>query len=607
MKFAITRPQGKGDALATELAKINVSALCTPVLTLNAVQASPQQLLSACDADILIFISQDAVMNFAQQIQTDGLSVSSTCQVFAVGTQTADAVKAHLSRHATVPERHDSEGLVALTALQSVQDLQVVIVKGRGGRTHIAKALKLRGARLSTCNVYERIAAQSHADDWLDLWQEAKIDGIVITSNAAVDAIFNAQQAANQAWLQTRMFVVVSERTAQHLKIQYKITNTQIVVSQGASTEALTQTIGDLNSQQGSAMTEKQQETSASIPSNEPQQVETYAKNDTAKLSKTAVLALLVALTGVGAAGGVYVYHQQQVSQQSGQIAQLTAQNGQLQSQVNATQAALNDLQKQWQAQQKTMAAQLQQQQQQVQQTLQHTLSQARQQVGGAVSSELRALARYAEFKAASERDYLGAVIVLKRLNEALSEEVATDPLKLAINQDIAMLRALPKPSTEAVYMELAGLIAQVDKLPLKTIDKPKDRAVESAELSRDISDWQANLVRSWNKIKADFLTIRQHDKPVIDPLLDAQEQQLIRAQLRSYLQQAQTAFLDNQASIFDQALSGAQVTLTSYYRTDESASNTVLEQIQMLQRTEHPAVKAPQLATPKALKEWLQ
>nr|WP_282099075.1 uroporphyrinogen-III C-methyltransferase [Pseudoalteromonas luteoviolacea] len=253
------------------------------------------------------------------------------------------------------------------------------------------------------------------------------------------------------------------------------------------------------------------------------------------------------------------------------------------------------------------MAAQLQQQQQQVQQTLQQTLSQARQQVGGAVSSELRALARYAEFKAASERDYLGAVIVLKRLNEALSEELATDPLKLAINQDIAMLRALPKPSTEAVYMELAGLIAQVDKLPLKTIDKPKDRAVESAELSRDISDWQANLVRSWNKIKADFLTIRQHDKPVIDPLLDAQEQQLIRAQLRSYLQQAQTAFLDNQASIFDQALSGAQVTLTSYYRTDESASNTVLEQIQMLQRTEHPVVKAPQLATPKALKEWLQ
>ncbi|AOT09981.1 uroporphyrinogen-III synthase [Pseudoalteromonas luteoviolacea] len=607
MKFAITRPQGKGEALASELAKSHSSALCTPVLKLCSVQASPQQLLSACDADILIFISQDAVINFALQLQADDLSVPSTCKIFAVGTQTSDAVKAHLSRHATAPKRQDSEGLVALKELQAVQDLQVVIVKGRGGRTHISTALKSRGARLSTCNVYERTAAQSHSDDWLDLWREAKIDGIVITSNAAVDAIFNTHQAANQAWLQACMFVVVSERTAQHLKIQYKITDTQIVVSQGASTEALAQTIGDLNSQQGNAMTEKQQETLASTPSNEPQQVETHAKNHTAKLSKTAVLALLVALTGVGAAGGVYMYNQQQVTQQSGQIAQLSAQNSQLQSQLQTTQSALNELQNQWQAQQKSMNTQLQQQQRQVQQTLQQTLSQARQQVGGAVSSELRALARYAEFKAASERDYLGAVIVLKRLDGALSEELATDTLKLAINQDIAMLRALPKPSTEAVYMELAGLISQVDKLPLKTIDKPKERASESAELSRDISEWQANVIRSWQKIKADFLTIRQHDRPVIDPLLDAQEQQLIRAQLRSYLQQAQTAFLDQQASIFDQALSGAISTLNSYYRTSDSASNMVMEQLQVLKRAEHPVTQTPQLATPNALKEWLQ
>ncbi|KZN63169.1 hypothetical protein N473_17215 [Pseudoalteromonas luteoviolacea CPMOR-1] len=607
MKFAITRPQGKGEALATELAKSHLSALCTPVLKLCSVQASPQQLLSACDADILIFISQDAVLNFASQIQADGLSLPSTCQIFAVGTQTADTVSEYLSRRAKVPKRQDSEGLMALAELEEVQDLSVVIIKGRGGRTHIAKTLKARGARLSTCNVYERIAVQSSSDDWLDLWRAAKIDGIVVTSNAAVDAIFNTQEAANQAWLQTCMYVVVSERTAQHLKIQYKITDTQIVVSSGASNDALAQTIGDLISQQGNAMTEKQQETPASIPANEPQQVETQANNKTAKLSKTAVLALLIALTGVGAAGGVYVYNQQQIMQQSGQIAQLSAQNSQLLSQLQTAQSTLNGLQNQWQAQQESMTAQLQQQQQQVQQTLQQTLSQARQQVGGAVSSELRALARYAEFKAASERDYLGAVMVLKRLDGALSEESATDTLKLAINQDIAMLRALPKPSTEAVYMELAGLISQVDKLPLKTIDKPKERAVDSAELSRDISDWQANIIRSWQKIKADFLTIRQHDRPVIDPLLDAQEQQLIRAQLRSYLQQAQTAFLDQQASIFDQALSGAIATLKRYYRTNESASNMVLEQLQVLQRTEHPMAQSPQLATPTALKEWLQ
>ncbi|ESP93601.1 uroporphyrinogen-III C-methyltransferase [Pseudoalteromonas luteoviolacea] len=606
MKFAITRPQGKGEALATELAKSNISALCTPVLTLNSVQATPQQLLDACDADIIIFISQDAVQNFAQQLQADGFSLATTCQLIAVGEQTAEAIKLCLSRSAIAPTRQDSEGVVALAELQDVEAQRTVIVKGRGGRTHIAKTLKARGALLSTCNVYERVAEHSTSESWLDHWQASKIDGIVVTSNAAVDAIFNSRQAAHQNWLQARMFVVVSERTAQHLKIQYKITDTQIVVSAGASNGALAQTICGLISQQGSAMTEKQ-ESSASIPSNEPQQMEKKSTKNTAKLSKTAVLALLVALTGVASAGGVYVYNQQQAIKQDAQLTQLAAQNAQLASQLTATQKALSDIQAQWQTQQQVMAAQLNKQQQKVEQSLQQTLSQARQQVGGAVSSELRALARYAEFKVASERDYLGAVIVLERLENAISEEVATDALKLAINQDIAMLRALPKPSTEAIYMELAGLISQVDKLPLKTIDKPKSHASEDAQLSKDISDWQSNIMRSWNKIRADFLTIRQHDKPVIDPLLDAQEQQLIRAQLRSYLQQAQTAFLDQQASIFDQALTGAKNTLARYYRSGDARSAMVLERLQVLQGTEHSVTKVPQITTPQALKEWLQ
>ncbi|TQF72701.1 uroporphyrinogen-III C-methyltransferase [Pseudoalteromonas luteoviolacea] len=608
MKFAITRPQGKGDELATELAKQGISALCTPVLKLESVEASQAQLVEACDAEIIIFISQDAVLNFAAQLQKAAIPLSTHAQLIAVGQQTADTIVEHFSRNAIVPTQQDSEGLVALSVLQEIAQVRVALVKGRGGRTHIAKTLKSRGALVTMCNVYERCSIHEYSSDWLDHWMREKIDGIVVTSNTAVDAIFNSKQSAHLRWLKARYFVVVSARTAQHLKIQFKITDEQIIVSDGASNESLFKTICKLTSQQGSAMTEKNQQTSTS---ESKQNMEVAAENieraPKAKLSKTAVVALLIALTGVGATSGLFYYNQQQDVQRQNSLAALQQQNQQLQTQLSSAISSLNQLQSQWPKQEQLVTEQLARQQAQVAENLQQALSKARQQVGGALSSELRSLARHAEFKALSERDYLGSVLVLKRLQQALAEETGTDALRLAISKDIAKLQAQPKPKTEALYMELAGLLSQVDSVPLKTFEKPTVSEPHSTVLSSDISEWRENIIRSLEKISAEFLTVERHDKPVIDPLLDAQEQQLIRSQLRSYLQQAQTALLDGQMSIYFNAVEGAKDTLNRYFRVEQSAANSMLNTLKTLQRAEFGTSKDLQLATPTALKEWLQ
>ncbi|MBQ4812783.1 uroporphyrinogen-III synthase [Pseudoalteromonas luteoviolacea] len=608
MKFAITRPQGKGETLATELAEKGILALCTPVLTLKRVDVSQAQLIEICEAEILIFISQDAVLNFAAQLEQFAMSLPASNQLLAVGQQTADAIQHHFARCATVPKQQDSEGLVALPELQHVDQARVALIKGRGGRAHIAKTLKSRQALLSSCSVYERLPVKEVSDDWLDHWMEAQIDGIVVTSNAAVDAIFNCHQPALLRWLETRYFVVVSERTAQHLKIQFKITDKQIALSAGADNQSLLMAICKLTSQQGSAMTEKNQEATTSVL-NQNMEVtpDNVSHSPKTKLSKTAVVALLVALSGIGATAGLFLYDKQQEAQQFSALAELQQQNQQLQVKLNTALSALNQLQSKWPEQEQAIAHQFAEQQSQVTAHLQQALLKARQQVGGALSSELRSLARYAEFKAVSERDYLGSVLVLKRLQQALSQESGTDALLLAISSDIAKLQAQPQPNTEAVYMELAGLLAQIDSLPLKTIEKPKEAVQQSAELSTDVNDWRANLSRSWQKIRADFLTIRQHDKPVIDPLLDAHEQQLIRSQLRSYLQQAQSAFLDGQSSVYYAAIEGAEDTLDRYFKLQSAASASLAESLNQLKRSELGTHRDVQLATPAALKEWLQ
>ncbi|MCF2858572.1 uroporphyrinogen-III synthase [Pseudoalteromonas sp. SMS1] len=608
MKFAITRPQGKGDELATELAKNGISALCSPVLKLEHVKVSQAQLVAVCEAEIIIFISQDAVLNFAAQLQKAAIPLSTHAQLVAVGLQTADAITQHFARDAIVPERQDSEGLVALPVLQHVAQTRVALVKGRGGRAHIAKVLKTRNALLTTCSVYERGPISECASDWLDHWKQEKIDGIVVTSNTAVDAIFNSVQPAQLRWLGTRHFVVVSARTAQHLKIQFKITDEQITLSDGASNESLFKAICKLTSQQGSAMTEtNQQTTSSESKQNTEVAADNIERSPKAKLSKTAVVALFFALAGVGATSGLFYYAQQQDAQKQASLTALQQQNQQLQTQLSNVVSSLNQLRSQWPKQEQFVAEQLATQQAQVADSLQQALSKARQQVGGALSSELRSLARYAEFKALSEGDYSGAVLVLKRLQDALAEETGTDALQLAISTDIAKLQAQPKPNTEALYMELAGLLSQVDNLPLKTFEKPTVSQPDATELSNDISEWRENFIRSLKQISAEFLTVERHDKPVIDPLLDAQEQQLIRSQLRSYLQQAQTALLDGQMSIYFNAIEGAQETLTRYFRVEQSATNSMLVALKVMQRAEFSTSKALTLTTPAALKEWLQ
>ena len=81
--------------------------------------------------------------------------------------------------------------MLELKTLQDVELSNIVLVKGEGGRTTIAKTLKQRGAVLNQLVVYKRRAIESESGKWMDHWQTADVEGIVITSNAAVDAIFN--------------------------------------------------------------------------------------------------------------------------------------------------------------------------------------------------------------------------------------------------------------------------------------------------------------------------------------------------------------------------------------------------------------------------------
>ena len=102
--------------------------------------------------------------------------------MFAVGERTAAAL-AGSGLEPIVPDRHSSEGLLALDALRDPAGRSVVLVSGAGGRRLIVEELTRRGARVSRFICYRRLAVEQ-----LDV-DAAAIDAIVVSSGDGFTAM----------------------------------------------------------------------------------------------------------------------------------------------------------------------------------------------------------------------------------------------------------------------------------------------------------------------------------------------------------------------------------------------------------------------------------
>lgn len=76
----------------------------------------------------------------------------------AVGSATAAALRRAGIADPQAPERMDSEGLLALPALQKVDGREIGLLTAPGGRDRIAPTLTTRGARVRRADIYAREA-----------------------------------------------------------------------------------------------------------------------------------------------------------------------------------------------------------------------------------------------------------------------------------------------------------------------------------------------------------------------------------------------------------------------------------------------------------------
>lgn len=216
LNVLVTRPAQQSDALCELIERAHGRPVRFPALEILGPadkRAARAGLDGARDADLLIFVSTNAVQ-YAFPLLPEQLPLD--IDVAAVGGATARALRDVGLDPTLVPERMDSEGLLALPGLQDVAGRSIVLVRGNGGRELIADTLRARGATLRQVEVYRRTLPQRGrgAANLVANWEQL-VDVVTATSQAILDNLFELLGDDGAARLRTTPLVVVSQRVAE--------------------------------------------------------------------------------------------------------------------------------------------------------------------------------------------------------------------------------------------------------------------------------------------------------------------------------------------------------------------------------------------------------
>lgn len=323
-----------------------------------------------------------------------------------------------------------------------------------------------------------------------------------------------------------------------------------------------------------------------------------------------ALLALLVA--GATAGGGYYLWQQQQqhrdwVEQQLGTTQSVEAQLTPLRDQLKTTDQRLNTLSGALQASEQK-SAQARQQLSAAQQALQAELSRlsAQQAAQPAVRPEpqppvqaaprVDLSAREAEFllRQANHLLQLGgdlrsSVTALELASDLLreSDDPALLPVLAAIAAEREALLQL-RDSREQPLLELTGLIAQLDTLPLANTGQHSDADTPPPTTGNETADGILARLRG-------IVEIRRRDER-IQPLLAPQEEYFLRQNLRLKLESARLALLQGHAALYRDSLAEAQDWLERYFAPQDPATLRVTEAVTALAAID-PAAPPPDIS----------
>lgn len=216
-------------------------------------------------------------------------------------------------------------------------------------------------------------------------------------------------------------------------------------------------------------------------------------------------------------------------------------------------------------------------------------------------------LVRMAGRKVWLERDIRTAIMLLGNADKRLQElsDPSVLPVRALIAQDIQTLQQVNPVSQTSVALALAGMLPQVEKLPLDTFVAPEADNTEDTQVSESAADWKDNLYKVWRSLVDDFITVKTIEGPVT-PIMSQQQQWLVREQLKLQLMQAQSAALDHNLALYQQSLQNALALLIEKYDIDATQVSGFATALQNLIETDISQEVPTELASQQPLEQLL-
>ncbi|WP_068544354.1 uroporphyrinogen-III C-methyltransferase [Thalassotalea crassostreae] len=368
--------------------------------------------------------------------------------------------------------------------------------------------------------------------------------------NKAADTSAASKEAASSA----SKPVVNATKLAAQAKSASQQKSTSSKVKSSTSSSAKTTSTSKPVSKSTAKPLSKSQSSSRSLPAKQ-------------KISKTAILALLVAITAGGGVGAHYWWQEQQSQLLESRVTEKSA-------------VAVERLDQHLQQQISKLQTQSRQQIsaliKEVEEKSGSRIKELENQIQELIDSqpanwqivEAEYLVRMAGRVLWLQKDAQTAISLIEDADARLKG--LRDPRLLEIrellHQDIEKLQVLPKLERDDIVLSLMGLSKQVDDLPLASVELPDVTEIqESTALSEDISDWRENLSKSWQQFKDEFITIRRR-KGDVEPLMEPKFEQNLYHNFELKFQQAQWAVTQGNTILFRKTVTDMQLWLSKYF-----------------------------------------
>lgn len=210
-----TRPFHQGAALSQAIRDAGGVSIDLPALVIEPTAIDWLTQLPALNSiQHALFISSNAVDWFFAALKQSAIPWPASIHITAIGIPTATALNKQGIQVHDVPTITDSEHLLALDALQKIQNDTVLLVKGIDGRPLIAETLLARGAHLIPLEVYHSKPSLFNPVEINSLWQDDAVDIILLTSELAMRNLLMAFAGKGRSWLCHKPCLVISERLA---------------------------------------------------------------------------------------------------------------------------------------------------------------------------------------------------------------------------------------------------------------------------------------------------------------------------------------------------------------------------------------------------------